>query len=250
MTPHFLPEGIGQIVPAGGDLLLQLHLHPSGKEETDQSTIGLYFSDEPPTRTVSRSPLVLGTLIVDIPADEARHEITSSITLPTDVSLISVLPHMHLIGKEMRVTATFPNGDVRPIIWIKDWNFYWQDNYVYKRPLHLPAGTKLNVLSAYDNSAENPLNPTLPPKRVLFGNGSTDEMCFVIFQMVADRPGAQQKLQSGLMQTFIQQWGQANLDEEARKHIIDEAMKLFGGERADTSRFLQLFGGGRSGRGS
>ena len=228
MTPRFLPEGMGQIIPAGADLIVQLHIHPSGKEESDQSSVGLYFSDTPPERLVSRMPLVLGTLIVDIPADELLHVVTSSVTVPTDVTLISVLPHMHLLGKEMKVTAHLPDGQELPIIWIKDWNFYWQDNYVYRDPLTLPAGTRLDIFSSYDNSTDNPFNPSTPPRRVLFGNGSADEMSFAIFQMTADGPGGQQSMQMSLRQTFMKQWAESKLDAEARNHIMQELMKLFG----------------------
>lgn len=240
MTPRFFPEGMAMNVPGGADLIMQLHIHPTGKEETDQSTVGLYFSDKPPTRQVARMPLVLGSLIVDIPAGKASHELVSSVTLPTDVTLVSVLPHLHLLGKEMRVTATLPDGSKRELVWIKDWNFYWQDNYLYKKPLYLPEGTQLDVFASYDNSADNPLNPTSPPKRVLFGNGSTDEMCFAIFQFVADDPDGQRKMQLGLRDTFMREWFLAKLDSEARTHIAQEMMKLFGmeGNASDLMRRL------------
>lgn len=238
MTPRFFPEGMSLEVPAGVDVILQLHIHPSGKEESDQSMFGLYFSDKPPTRRISRGPLVLGSLIVDIPAGEPKHEMVSHITLPADVTLVSVLPHMHLLGKEMKVTATLPNGEQVLPIWIKDWNFYWQDNYIYKEPLKLPAGTKLDIYASFNNSADNPHNPTSPPKRVFFGNGSTDEMCFAIFQFVADQPEGQQRMQAGLRNTFMREWLTAKLDDEARTHIVSEMMKLIGAE-GDQSEFMK-----------
>ncbi|MBX3422577.1 MAG: redoxin domain-containing protein [Pirellulaceae bacterium] len=249
MTPRFLPDGMGMILPKGADIVLQLHIHPSGKEETDQSSLALYFSDQPPTRQLSRAPLVLGSVIVDIPANDPQHEITSTVTLPTDVTLISVLPHMHLLGKEIKVTATLPDGQETEVVWIKDWNFYWQDNYVYKRPMTLPAGTRLDMYCSYDNTADNPANPTIPPKRVFFGNGSTDEMSFAIFQMVADSPGGQMSIQMGLRNTFMKQWAQAKLDAEARTHIVQEMMKLFGAPQGgDSSAFMRLLGAGGRGQ--
>jgi thiol-disulfide isomerase/thioredoxin len=245
MTPRFHADGMGLEVPAGADLILQLHMHPSGKEESDQSSVAFYFSDDPPTRQISRSPILLGSLIVDIPAGEPLHEMTNSVTVPSDITLVSVLPHMHLLGKELKVTATLPDGEELIPIWIKDWNFYWQDNYVYRKPLTLPAGTELKIYASYDNSEENPFNPTSPPKRVLFGNGSTDEMCFAIFQFVADEPRASQGLQLGLRQSFMRQWSEAKLDAEARNHIVREMMKLFGVE-GDASLFMRRLGGGGS----
>lgn len=232
MTPRFFPDDVGMPIRRGTDLVLQLHLHPSGKEESDQSSVALYFADKATQRRMAATPLVVGSLLIDIAAGERDHVVTSSIMLPTDVTLISLLPHMHLIGKEMRMTATLPDGSVEPLIWIKDWNFYWQDNYVYQQPLHLPKGTRLDLMSRYDNSEENPLNPSKPPKRVLFGNDSTDEMCFAIFQVVADRPGEERRIRGALIQGFLKQWNDSKIDPEARAIIMEEAGKLFGGDAA------------------
>jgi len=144
----------------------------------------------------------------------------------------------------MRVTATFPDGQQTELIWIKDWNFYWQDNYLYKQPLPLPEGTKLDISATYDNSTGNPFNPTSPPKRVLFGNGSTDEMCFAIFQFVADNPDGLQRMQRGLRDSFMREWFLAKLDPEARTHIAQEMMKLFGVE-GNASEFMRRLMGNR-----
>lgn len=229
MTPRFFPKDVGTPIRAGTDLVLQLHLHPSGKVESDQSSIALYFAKDGKQPSQSTSTFVVGTLLIDIAPGEAEHTVTSTITLPADLTLISLLPHMHMIGKEMKLTATLPDGEEKPLIWIRDWNFYWQDNYVYQEPVFLPAGTKLETLSRYDNSADNPTNPTQPPKRVLFGNDSTDEMCFGLFQVVASKPEDQRKIQMALMQSFIKEWSDAKIDPEARAIIIEEAGKLFGG---------------------
>ncbi len=241
MTPRFFPEGVGMPIRPKTDLVLQLHLHPSGKDETDQSSVALYFADKPVERRMAATPFVVGTLLIDIPAGADDHTVTSSVTLPTDVTLISLLPHMHLVGKEMKLTATLPDGKVEPLIWIKNWNFYWQDNYVYHEPLRLPEGTTLEVISRYDNSEHNPQNPSKPPARVLFGNDSNDEMCFGIFQLVADRPGEERKLQMALMQSFIKQWNDTSLAADARAVIMEEAAKLFG---RDTGALFGSFLGG------
>ena len=103
----------------------------------------------------------------EIPPGEKRYRSGSKITLPVDLTLTSVLPHMHLIGKEMKITATLPDGASKPLLWIKDWNFYWQDSYVYGDPVRLPKGTLLEIDAWYDNSADNPANPRTPPQRVL-----------------------------------------------------------------------------------
>lgn len=252
MTPRFYPQNAGMPLAKGTDLVLQLHIHPSGKEQTDQSSVAIYFADKdkPVGRAMSRAPFLVGSLLIDIPAGSNDHTVTSSVTLPADVTLISMLPHMHLVGKEMKLTATLPDGTVQPLIWIDDWNFYAQDNYVFHEPVRLPKGTRLDVLSRYDNTAENPLNPSKPPQRVFFGNGSTDEMCFGIFQLIVDHPGEEYRLQGALMQTMLREWRDSKIAPEARERIVAEAGKLFGGGGGvgDVSGAADLFNGLLGGR--
>src|SRR6185436_17880131 len=119
MTPRFYPDDVGTKLDKGADVVVQLHLHPTGKVETDRSRIALYFAKKPVTKVMSRNPLLLGTLAIEIPAGEKRHHLSSKITLPVDLTLTSVLPHMHLIGNEMKITATLPDGVAKPLIWIK-----------------------------------------------------------------------------------------------------------------------------------
>ncbi|MBX9788018.1 MAG: redoxin domain-containing protein [Pirellulales bacterium] len=237
MTPRFYPEDVGFRIPKQADVLLQLHLHPSGKVEEDRSRIALYFSDKPADKLKTQSMFIAGTLVVNIPPNEPRHKVATSFTLPVDLTLNSVFPHLHLIGKEVKVTATYPSGEQESLIWIKDWNFYWQDVYVYKEPRTLPKGTTIELEAYYDNSAENPFNPSKPPKQVLFGNDSDDEMCFILFQTVSQSDNMMMKLGPAMMMAFMKEWNNAKLTDAEREHIVDEASKLFGG-------------GGRGGRGS
>jgi hypothetical protein len=236
MTPRFYPEGVGVALDKGADMVVQLHLHPTGKVETDQSTVALYLAKKPIKRVISRAPLLLGTLVIEIPPGESRYHTGSSVTLPVDCTLTSVFPHMHLIGKEMKVTATLPDKTVKPLIWIKDWNFYWQDSYVYREPVTLPKGTRITIDAIYDNSAGNPFNPRRPPQRVLFGNDTTDEMCFALFQTVAEGKGGSRRMFGSMIKSFMEQWQTANLSPDARARILGEAMKLFGGGLRDRPR--------------
>jgi hypothetical protein len=96
----------------------------------------------------------------------------------------SVLAHAHYLGKEFKAVATLPDGTTKNMLWIKDWDFNWQDRYVYKEPIDLPKGSKVDVTITYDNSAENPHNPCNPPRRVQWGVNSYDEMGAVMFQMM------------------------------------------------------------------
>src|SRR5262249_38727599 len=150
-----------------------------------------------------------------IPAGEKRHKLSSKVTIPAGLTLNSVLPHMHLIGTEMNVTATLPDESVIPLIRIKDWSFYWQDSYVYADSVHLPAGTTLELEAYYDNSADNAFNPQQPPKTVLFGNDTTDEMCFALFQAVSDEPNGMRPIGPVMMQTMMSDWNNATLSPEA-----------------------------------
>jgi len=248
MTPRYFPNETGIPLEQGTDLVVQLHLHPSGKAETDQSRIGLYFADKPVKKTISRNPLVMGSLIIDIPPGQQRYRTASTFVLPSPLTLASVFPHMHLIAKEMKVTATLPDGKVEPLIWIDDWNFYWQDAYVYHEPLLLPAGTKIEIESYYDNSSGNPFNPSSPPQQVRFGNGSNDEMCFAIFQTMDEDETDRRRIGEAQMRTLMQDFMQADLSAEARGYIITEAMKLFGGGDSRELQDLLGVGGRRSKR--
>jgi hypothetical protein len=185
-TPQVLPEGMGRLLRKGSDLVIQVHYHPSGKPETDQSTVGIHFVKSLPQKIVAG--MMVFDRALDIPAGADRHPMARSYTIPADVTLIGLTPHMHLLGREMKVTATFPDGRVENLIWIKDWNFNWQDQYLLERPLRLPKGTRLDVSATYDNSDKNPLNPNTPPRRVTWGEQTTDEMfiCFVL--VTTDRP--------------------------------------------------------------
>ena len=117
-----------------------------------------------------------------IPAGTERHRFEASYTVPVETVLLDATPHMHLLGREIKVTATTPDGDVTPLIWIDDWNFYWQDHYVFAEPVRLPAQTRIDLVAWYDNSSENTLNPHSPPKEVFFGESSDDEMGICYFQ--------------------------------------------------------------------
>src|SRR5262249_33982437 len=123
-----------------------------------------------------------------IPAGEKRYRVTDRYTLPVDVQAIAILPHMHLLGREMKVTATLPGGKKQPMIWIKDWDFNWQGGYQYKRPVRLPQGTLLEMEAFLDNSEQNPKNPHKPPEEVQGGPRTNDEMCECRIQVVVDHP--------------------------------------------------------------
>ena len=184
-TPRFLPENLSWTMNKGSDFILQLHLHPTGKVEKERSTIGLYFGSAPPPRKLREltAPGLFGALAkIDIPPGEKAYVVKGTARTFANMRAYSVQPHAHYLGKEFRAIATFPDGTTRDMLWIKNWDFNWQDRYVYKQPVDLPKGTRIDVTITYDNSAENPRNPCNPPRRVLFGLQSYDEMGGVMFQ--------------------------------------------------------------------
>ena len=185
-TPQVMRDGVGRPLQKNSDIVIQIHYHPSGKPEVDQSSVGIHFVKQQPGTAVV--PIMIIDRRLYIPAGEADHRMAGSYTLPHDVTFVGITPHMHLLGREMKVTATLPEGKVQPLIWIKDWNFNWQDQYQFAHPLRLPKGTRLDVSALYDNSDKNPLNPNTPPKAVTWGEQTPDEMFICFFLVSTDEP--------------------------------------------------------------
>jgi hypothetical protein len=178
-SPRELPEGLARRLPKTSDLVLQMHFHPTGKVEHEQATVGLYFADAPPKRTLVglQMPVLFGAFAgINIPAGEKRFVIKDSFSLPIDVDVIGGGAHAHYLGKDMRMTAFLPDGSRKDILRIAKWDFNWQERYYFKQPARLPKGTRIETEIAYDNSSDNPNNPSSPPRRVTFGQQSTDEM--------------------------------------------------------------------------
>jgi mono/diheme cytochrome c family protein len=175
-----LPEGVSFAWPKGADFLLQLHLHPSGKPETERSTIGFHFTSERPRRSLGGMMLLAGGIL--IPAGEKAYHTHVEQTLKTDAELYGIFPHMHLIGKEVKVTAVLPDGSSKSLLQIDQWDFNWQSYYEYAKPVFLPRGTKVMMDNTHDNSAENPANPNHPPKVVTAGEQTINEMSAVLIQ--------------------------------------------------------------------
>jgi hypothetical protein len=177
--PHFYPEGLALRVTKGSDLVVQYHFHPTGKPEVEKSLLGLYFAKKAPERTMTRIQMPAHYSLfsgLDIPAGEKDYVIRDSYTLPTGIEAVGVAAHAHYIAKQLKMTATLPGGDVKTLLLIKDWDFAWQDRYFFQQLVPLPQGTRLDVEIHWDNSAENPRNPSHPPIHVTWGEQTKDEM--------------------------------------------------------------------------
>ncbi len=173
--PSFLPDGIGRSLPKGSDIVLQVHYHPSGRAVTDRTEIGLFFSKSPVRQVLHWT--AAANMAMVLPKDQSRIKISARWQAPVDLDAYAVSPHMHLLGKDMTMTLTEPDGTIRPLIRIDDWDFQWQTTYDFKDPIRIQKGTFLDVVAHFDNSKGNPRNPNSPPIDVKSGEATTDEMC-------------------------------------------------------------------------
>jgi hypothetical protein len=177
--PHFLPDGLALKLPAGSDFIVQYHFHPTGKPEVEKSQVGFYFAKKAPERHITRIQLPPHYSLfsgLDIPAGEKDFVLRDSYTLPVAVDGVGVSAHAHYLATQMKMTATLPDGQVKTLLLIKDWDFAWQDRYYFKDFVPLPKGTTLSGEIHWDNSADNPHNPSNPPIHVEWGEESKDEM--------------------------------------------------------------------------
>ena len=174
--PSVLPDGVGRSLPKGADVVIQVHYHPSGKTETDRTRIGLRFARKPVHQTLHWTAALNPDL--KLQPGESNVEVKAVWQAPVDVTAYAVAPHMHLLGKDMLMSVTYPDGRVQDLIRIDDWDFNWQYQYYFEKPIDLPKGTVLNVTAHFDNSASNPRNPNRDePRLVTWGEATTDEMC-------------------------------------------------------------------------
>ena len=185
------PDDMSWRLDPDTDLILNLHLQPTGKPEDLQAEIGLYFASHPPTRL---------PMLVQLEHDGALRirpgtkdfVVSDEFTLPVESSVLAIYPHAHYLGKLVEAWATLPNGKRRWLIRIADWDINWQATYDYVEPIDLPKGTKISMRIGYDNTSENPRNPNRPPRLVLAGNRSQDEMGHVWLQLLPkENPGGE-----------------------------------------------------------
>lgn len=186
------PPGLSWKLAPGTDLVLQIHMRPTGKPEALRPAVGLFFTDEAPS--LSPFKLVLTTDEIDIPAGAENWSFEQRYTLPVPVKLLGVLPHAHYLGKNLHGFALLPDGSKRWLLRIDDWDFNWQGDYRYSEPVILPRGSVLVQQFSYDNSAANPRNPNQPPQRVRRGLQTTDEMGELWFQLLPADPEDSRKL--------------------------------------------------------
>jgi hypothetical protein len=194
--PSQMPEGLAWSLPGGADVVLLMHMQPLGRPETIQPSIGFYFTDRAPTNTPAL--INLRTYDIDIPAGATNYTAEETTTLPVAVDLLAIKPHTHYVGKRLEGFAMLPDGTRKTLLLIPDWDFNWQSDYRFARPVSLPAGTTLGLKYGFDNSTNNTRNPHHPPARVRYGVQTTDEMAELAFQMLARNDRDREQLQSAI----------------------------------------------------
>jgi hypothetical protein len=178
------PENTGVYIPQGHKLSMQFHFTTNGRSTIDETVLGLYMHDEPPpyenfTRSVSG--------MFRIPPYEQDYDASAEYVFQEDVVVTGLRAHMHFRGKDMKFSAELPDGSMADLLSVPNYSYAWQPTYALDEPMHLPAGTKVHVTGAFDNSEFNPANPD-PSKELTFGLQSWDEMFIGYWTYHAAKP--------------------------------------------------------------
>lgn len=189
--PLIFPQSIGKVIEPGSHFLLQMHYGEAYTDQLDQTEINIFYATEPVEREVMTylmNPIHLNEPFY-IPANEIV-EFHGTLYIQNDVSLISTIPHSHLLGKHWEVYATSgDNQDTIPIIHIPEWDFHWQGIFTHPNMVHIPGGYTVHAIASYDNTSANPNNPSNPPQDMWFGDFTTDEMYVLFLQYVMYEEG-------------------------------------------------------------
>ena len=218
--PARAAEGLEWTLPSGADVVLLMHMQPRGKPETIRPSIGFYFTEKPPTNTPTTMSIF--TYDIDIPAGATNYNIEQTLKLPVDTDLLSILPHCHYLGKRLEGFAVLPDQSRKTLLLIPDWDFNWQSDYRYEKPVFLPKGTVLGLRYTYDNSTNNARNPNQPPGEVKYGLQTTNEMGELHFQLLAHQANQQQQLEKAASEYAIKDLVRLN------QHRLHEDLNDYG----------------------
>jgi mono/diheme cytochrome c family protein len=179
--------GIARRLRGNQDIVLQIHYTTNGTEATDRTTVGIIYAKQPPTKLAAGGMALNGKFV--IPANADNHEVTATQVIAKDTWLTSLTPHMHVRGKDMTYIAHYPDGTDETLLSVPKYDFNWQITYELAKPKLLPAGTKVEVIAHYDNSANNKFNPD-PSKDVKWGDQTWEEMMIGFWSTVVESPVA------------------------------------------------------------
>ena len=195
-TAIFYPEGTAKRLPKGSDLILNMHFSPSAKQVTEQGKVLIYLSKKAAKRVVKTFIMEENAIVNEpfvIQPDTIIKFYQRSALIPRDISLISITPHMHLLGKNFKAFAITPDGDLINLIKIDNWDFNWQMTYQFQKLLKIPKGSVVYSEAEYDNTPQNARNPYSPPRVVTYGWGTKNEMLNLIFQYLDYTEGDENK---------------------------------------------------------
>ena len=235
--PIVSPEGMAWRLERGSDLVVELHVIDSKESASLKPSVGLFLTKTPP----SQRPVTvrMASKAIEIPAGKADYVVTDEYELPSNVTVLSVYPHAHYLGSDMRAIATLPDGSVKTLLHIPHWDFHWQQDYRYVTPVRLPRGTRLSMRYTFDNSAGNPDNPNKPPVKVLGGPRAVDEMAEFSLQLLTESAADAMRL----LQDFDHKDKLANvsLGEIRTRDNPDsaEARGFLGGAYVEVGRFAE-----------
>jgi len=185
--PLVYVPGFGKRIPAGANLVFQVHYTPNGTAAKDVSTVGLIYARSAIKHTVVTRPVL--QLRFAIPPGDPNYEVKSNYTFNEAAHLYSFMPHMHLRGKDFEYRAVFPDGTSKILLSVPKYDFSWQTYYVMKEPVAVPKGTRIECVAHYDNSTSNKYNPD-PTKEVRWGDQTWEEMMIGWMSFVYDNPPA------------------------------------------------------------
>jgi mono/diheme cytochrome c family protein len=185
--PAVISKGLGKKIPAGSQLVFQVHYTPTGTETKDRSYLGLIFAKERPENEVLTRPIMNSRFV--IPPGDANYKVESSYTFTEDGQIRSLMPHMHLRGKDFEYRVTYPDGTSRVILSVPKYDFAWQSYYMLKEPVPAPKGTRVDCVAHFDNSTGNKFNPD-PAKEVRWGDQTWEEMMIGWMSYTLDKNSA------------------------------------------------------------
>jgi tetratricopeptide (TPR) repeat protein len=236
--PIVEPAGLALRLDPGNDLLLNTHLQPSGKAESIQPSIGIYFTDQPATKF----PVLLqldNDRALDIPAGDSNFLASDEFTLPEDVQLLAIYPHAHYLCRDMLALARFPDGAEKTLIHIARWDLNWQAVFRLAQPELLPRGTTIVMRYRYDNSSDNISNPNNPPQRVRAGNRAVDEMAHLWLQVLPVASAADSRDPRMILQEALARHHIENNPDDFEAHYNLAAMLQLRGATREAVRQYQ-----------
>lgn len=227
-TPYVERDGMALRLNKGTDLVLNTHLQPSGKPESIQPSLGLYFTDKPATMHPMLLQLENDRMLNIAPGDK-NFQVTDDFTLPVDVAVLAIYPHAHYLGKDLQALAKLPDGTSKTLIHISNWDLNWQAVYRYAEPVNLPKGTTISMKFTYDNSEDNVRNPHSPPQRVLGGNRAVDEMAHLWLQVLPKSPAGSDAEPRMIMQAALARHNLQKNPDDFEAHYNLAALLMGGG---------------------